>query len=145
MALMRQKWFGVVLLLAATATVLGQVATGRDEGDSQSRASATANVPGTAPAIFQIGGDVKAPKLIHQVDPQYSKRAKKKKISGTVKVDLYVDDKGLPQNVHVTQGVGYGLDEQALLAVQGYRFEPATKNGVPVAVELQVQINFLLM
>jgi protein TonB len=34
------------------------------------------------------------------------------------------------------------LDEQAVKAVSQYTFQPATENGVPVAVELNVEVNF---
>ena len=49
---------------------------------------------------------------------------------------------GLPKNVHVMRGVGMGLDEKAIEAVRQYRFKPAMENGKPVAVELNVEVNF---
>jgi protein TonB len=44
--------------------------------------------------------------------------------------------------VHVLRGVGMGLDEKAVEAVQQYKFKPALKNGSPVAVYLNVEVNF---
>jgi protein TonB len=44
--------------------------------------------------------------------------------------------------VHVTRGVGMGLDENAVAAVKQYRFKPATENGKAVAVYLNVEVNF---
>jgi protein TonB len=35
-----------------------------------------------------------------------------------------------------------GLDEKAVEAVQQYKFKPAMKNGLPVAVYLRVEVNF---
>ena len=46
------------------------------------------------------------------------------------------------RGVHVLRGVGMGLDEKAVAAVQQYRFKPATQNGKPVAVYLNVEVNF---
>ena len=63
-------------------------------------------------------------------------------ISGVVVIGLYVDEKGYPRNVHVTRPCGHGLDEQAVLAVRQYRFAPGTKDGVPVPVELVVNVSF---
>ena len=48
----------------------------------------------------------------------------------------------MPQNVHVLHGVGMGLDEKAVEAVKQYRFKPAKENGKPVAVEMNVEVNF---
>jgi len=61
---------------------------------------------------------------------------------GVVTVSLIVDQHGLPQNVKVLRGVGMGLDEKAVEAVKTYRFKPATENGKPVAVYLNVEVNF---
>jgi protein TonB len=59
-----------------------------------------------------------------------------------VTVSTIVDQHGIPQNVHVTRGVGHGLDEKAVEAVKKYRFKPAMENGKPVAVYLNVEVNF---
>jgi len=61
---------------------------------------------------------------------------------GVVTVSIIVDTNGRPQNVHVTRGVGMGLDEKAMEAVRQYRFKPARENGKPVAVYLNVEVNF---
>jgi outer membrane biosynthesis protein TonB len=49
---------------------------------------------------------------------------------------------GCPQNVHVLRGVGMGLDERAIAAVKQYKFKPAMQGGRPVAVELNVEVDF---
>jgi protein TonB len=49
---------------------------------------------------------------------------------------------GVPQDVKVLRGLGLGLDEKAVEAVQGWRFKPATRGGEPVAVTAQVEVNF---
>jgi TonB family protein len=37
-----------------------------------------------------------------------------------------------------------GLDEKAVEAVQKWKFEPATKDGKPVPVELAIEVDFHL-
>ena len=64
------------------------------------------------------------------------------KFKGIVLVNLIVDAKGKPQDVHVLRGVGMGLDEKAIKAVKQYKFKPALLGGKPVPVELNVEINF---
>ena len=92
--------------------------------------------------VRQIGGGVSAPTLIYSVDPEFSEEARKAKFMGIVTVNLIVDPSGKPQNVHVTRPVGMGLDEQAIKAVQQYKFKPAMFGGKPVAVMMNVEVNF---
>ena len=92
--------------------------------------------------VRQVGGGVSEPKLIHEVEPEFSEEARKAKFMGNVLVSLVVDEHGVPQGVHVTRGVGMGLDEKAVDAVKQYRFRPATEGGKPVAVYLNVEVAF---
>jgi protein TonB len=93
-------------------------------------------------ALRKIGGGVSSPELIFKVDPEFSEEARKAKFMGIVLVNLIVDQNGNPQNVHVLRGVGMGLDEKAVAAVKQYKFRPAKEGGKPVAVELNVQVDF---
>jgi protein TonB len=92
--------------------------------------------------LAKIGGGVSAPVLLYQVEPEFSEEARKAKASGNVLVNLIVDQQGHPQNVHVLRGVGLGLDEKAIAAVKLYKFKPAMEGGKPVAVEMNVEVNF---
>jgi TonB family protein len=64
------------------------------------------------------------------------------KKGGTVLVYLEIDTSGNPVNVRILRGCGYGLDEEAVEAVRHYRFKPAKKDGVPVQVRMNVEVNF---
>ena len=92
--------------------------------------------------VKQIGGDVKGPVVIYQPEPEYTAEAKQAKFMGVVTVSIIVDKNGIPQNVHVTRGVGMGLDDKAVEAVKQYKFKPAVENGKPVAVFMNVEVNF---
>jgi protein TonB len=92
--------------------------------------------------LRRIGGGVSAPVPIYTPDPEFSEEARKAKFMGVVTVNLVVDEKGNPQRVRVARGVGMGLDEKALEAVRLYKFKPAMEGGKPVAVELNVEVNF---
>jgi protein TonB len=59
-------------------------------------------------------------------------------------LSLVVDITGKPQDVCLTQSVGYGLDAKAAEAVQEYQFNPAIKDGKPVAARIVVQVKFQL-
>jgi protein TonB len=92
--------------------------------------------------VKQVGGGVSAPVLLHSVEPEFSEEARKAKASGNVLVSLIVDPQGRPQSVRVLRGVGMGLDEKAIEAVKQYKFKPATEGGKPVAVQMNVEVEF---
>ena len=59
-------------------------------------------------------------------------------------LQLVVAATGLPQDIRITRSLGMGLDEKAIEAVKRWRFEPAKKDGHPVAVLISVEVDFTL-
>ena len=51
---------------------------------------------------------------------------------------------GHTQDIHVSQPLGYGLDEQATKTLRNWTFEPGTKDDQPVPVTIQVEMDFRL-
>ena len=51
---------------------------------------------------------------------------------------------GSTRNLTVVRSLGMGLDEKAMEAVRTWRFDPAKKDGRPVAVQMQIIVNFHL-
>ena len=92
--------------------------------------------------LRKIGGGVSAPVVLFAPEPEFSEEARKAKVAGNVLVYLQVDTQGRPQHVRVLRGIGLGLDEKAMEAVRQYKFKPAMENGHPVAVEMNVEVNF---
>ena len=91
-----------------------------------------------------FGGGVAAPKAIYQPEAEYSEEARKAKFNGEVKLSVIVGVDGLPRDIRVMRSVGLGLDEKAIEAVRKWRFEPARKEGQPVAVRVNVEVMFNL-
>lgn len=88
---------------------------------------------------------VSVPQLVSSPPPTYSEEGRKAKIEGSVVLILIVDEKGNPTNVRVVSRLGMGLDEKAVEAVRGWRFEPAFgKDGKPVAKKIAVEVDFRL-
>ncbi len=85
------------------------------------------------------------PQLISKVEPSYSAEALADKLSGSVLVSLIVGVDGVPSDIQIVKGLGEGLDEKAIEAVSQWRFKPGMKDGVPVAVKAQVNVNFRLL
>jgi TonB family protein len=92
--------------------------------------------------VMKVGGDVSAPIPISMPDPEFTEAARQAKLSGSVLVHLLVDQNGDPTDAQVMRGLGMGLDEQALEAVRHYKFRPAKKDGKPVVVEMNVEVQF---
>jgi len=94
---------------------------------------------------YRIGGGVSPPKLLFKVEPEYSEEARKAKFQGTVLLTVVVDEKGDPRDIRIIRPLGLGLDQKAIEAVQKWRFEPGKKEGKPVPVIAQVEVNFRLL
>jgi protein TonB len=43
------------------------------------------------------------------------------------------------------RSLGMGLDQKAIEAVRQWRFKPGMKNGMPVSVKVEVEVNFRLL
>ncbi len=99
---------------------------------------------GTGGGVFQIGGGVSAPRPIFTPEPEYSEEARRAKHQGTVVLWLVVGPDGRPRDLRVLRSLGLGLDERAMEAVRQWKFEPARKNGTPVAVRINVEVDFKL-
>ena len=99
---------------------------------------------GIGGGIFRVGGGVSAPRILYQPDPEYSEEARKAKYQGVCVLYLVVDAAGHPRDIRVAKSLGMGLDEKAVQAVATWRFEPAQKDGKPVAVAINVEVNFHL-
>ena len=95
--------------------------------------------------VYHIGGGVSAPVVLHQVEPEYSEEARKAKFSGTVLLKITVDTQGHVSDAHVVRGIGLGLDEKAIEAVNKWKFKPGTKNGAPVPVIATIEVSFRLL
>jgi TonB family protein len=93
---------------------------------------------------FRVGNGVSAPRALETPDPEYSEEARKAKYQGVVVLWLIVGPDGKPRDIRVSRPLGMGLDQKAIEAVQRWRFEPAQKDGHPVAVQINVEVNFRL-
>jgi len=94
--------------------------------------------------VFRVGGGVSAPRAIYAPDPQYSDEARKAKYQGTVVLWVVVGPEGRPRDIRVSRSLGMGLVEKAIEAVRQWKFEPALKDGHPVAVQVNIEVDFRL-
>jgi protein TonB len=77
--------------------------------------------------------------------PHYPKLSIERDEEGVVLVRALVDPSGAPQRVVIWKSSGYPLlDEAALKAVQGWRFEPMLREGRAIVSWVQVPVRFRL-
>jgi len=123
------------------------------------RTSATAEVrllaplpagsPSNANAVLKTcsgktTGCVFPPRIIYSVLPEASKATGDAKSSVTAVLQLIVTSEGKAEQVKVVKSLGPTMDQKAIDAVQKWKFEPATKDGKPVAVQIEILVDFHL-
>jgi TonB family protein len=82
------------------------------------------------------------PFLLHTVDADFVDPFVRHPWVQVAVVTVLVGEDGLPKDVRVRRGLGFGLDEKAAAAVQRYRFFPATEKGKPVAAREDITVSF---
>jgi len=87
---------------------------------------------------------VVGPKVTYQTDPEFSEQARKAAEQGNVTVSLVVGTDGKPRNIKVECSSVPDLNGKAIEAVNSWRFEPGTRDGKPVMVEIAVEVEFHL-
>jgi TonB family protein len=107
----------------------------------------TTNDPGstdTDEPTFRVGPDtkVKAPRAKLTSAPAYSEIAQYENFKGIAVVNVVVGTDGKVHRFRLLRPLGMGLDEIAQSTVQTWRFQPATHNGQPVAVEMNIEVAF---
>jgi len=85
---------------------------------------------------------VTAPVVIFKAAPEYTHEARRSRIEGTVVLFVEVGPDGTAHNIKIIHSLDPGLDEKAIEAVRKWKFLPGEKEGVPVSVAAQIQVNF---
>lgn len=139
---------------------------GRDNGPQPIRGLSTGVTGGTGPTTARPVGAIQiakatpppsiasaqptataakvAPKLLFKPRPEYTEEARQLHLEGTVYVKIHVAASGAVSVVGVQSGLGHGLDQSAIKAVQSMRFQPALQNGQPADWDGVVNVNFQL-
>jgi homoserine O-acetyltransferase/O-succinyltransferase len=94
--------------------------------------------------VYRVGNGVTAPRKISGDQPSYTDYARSHHISGDVLLWAIVWADGSVKAIRVQRGVEPSLDQSAVETVRTWRFEPAMKDGQPVAVQLNIEVTFRL-
>ena len=82
------------------------------------------------------------PHLIHSTELKFSNEAKESRRAGMGVIGVRVNRAGIPVGAQIIRAIGFGLDENAVEAVEQYRFQPAMRDGTPLTVRLNIEVHF---
>lgn len=145
-----RRAFAVNVVVFTLLLGTGRALTAADEKDSQTDNSKDSSgkkdekVPTEGP-VYEPGGDVTRPKLVHYVEPAPSNLSKERFVDGTVRLSAVVTAEGKTSDLRILRGLNGSQDRTAMDAVAQWRFEPGTKNGQPVNVRVTVEVEFHLL
>jgi len=76
------------------------------------------------------------------VNPEVARSELPPGVQGDVVVEVTIDARGNIVEKRILQRIGYGIDEKVLAALEGWRFTPATQDGVPIPSQHDIHFHF---
>jgi protein TonB len=99
--------------------------------------------PPPPPRVVRVGGQIKAPRLLKNITPEYPELAARANLSGLVILELRVSEDGVVKSAQVLRSHPL-FDEPALAAVRQWRYAPLLLNGVASEFIVNVTVSFRL-
>jgi len=96
-------------------------------------------------AVIFGGTTITNTMLRDRKQPVYTEQARRNRIEGTVTLSLIVGTDGAPSEIRVEHSLDAGLDQNAVAAVQQWRWDPARMNGKAVRTLNSVRVSFKLL
>jgi TonB family protein len=88
-----------------------------------------------------VGPPLTPPRILAHQQARLSDEARKANYRGVVDFSLILDSTGQAKNIRIVSPIGFGLDQRAFHALEGWKFSPAEKDGKPVAIPMQVEVD----
>jgi TonB family protein len=128
---------------------IGDLGKGHGVGDDEGPGAPGCCGPGPGggglpPGVRASSPGVSAPSCPVQVEPNYSDEARRAKIQGAVILAVTIQKDGSIETNKILQSLGYGLDEEAQKVLNKWKCVAAKYNGQPVALPIQIRVNFHL-
>ena len=89
-------------------------------------------------------GRLSAPEPRLKVDPKYIRAAADERVEGTVTLYAVIQRDGRVRDIELVESLDDRLDDSAMAALAQWKFHPATKLGIPVEVDVLIDIPFRL-
>lgn len=101
--------------------------------------------PGPGPEPIKVGGNVRAPRKLHDVKPVYPPAMRKAGREGIVPMEAIIGRDGAVHAIRVLSAqIHPDFAVAAADAVRQWRFDPTLLNGEPVEVVMNVSVEFSL-
>ena len=103
--------------------------------------------PKSVSTVYTTDDDgLQNPRLLEETTPQYTDAAQGRQIEGEVWLEAVVRPDGTVGDIRVTKSLDmkYGLDVAAVIAAKQWRFDPGTRDGEPVAMQVGIALEFHL-
>lgn len=94
-------------------------------------------------SVQRVPAKVMAARIESQVQPKYPEQAKKKRIQGTVVLNVEIGKDGTVDDVKVASGPKE-LRQSALVAVRQWTYKPYLLDGSPVEVDTTISVVYTL-
>jgi Ca-activated chloride channel homolog len=121
---------------SSTATIA--TGSGGGVGSGQGTGIGPGYGGGIGGGVYRVGGGVSAPTPIYSPAPKCPQAG----CQGMVDVWALVGPDGKVRDVKIARSAGGGMDAAALTAVRKWKFQPAMKDGRPVACQINIQVAF---
>ncbi|MBY0497329.1 MAG: energy transducer TonB [Cyanobacteria bacterium] len=93
--------------------------------------------------VYRPGGGASAPTVLREVKPRYNAEAMRMRIQGSVILEAVVQRDGTLRDIRVVRSLDPGgLDQEAVLAAEQWRFNPGRFAGEPVDVLVTIMLDF---
>ena len=102
------------------------------------------NEPDDPDHVYPLLQVTERARVLAKPEPQYTEEARRNAITGSVVLRVVFSRTGEVTNIRAVQPLPFGLTERAIAAARLIRFRPATRDGRPVNVYMQLEYNFNL-
>jgi TonB family protein len=147
------KWFKsydrtrelAVATRAAGDRAVAEAVAGKEKAEAlaaKERAAVAASRARASLTPVRVGGQIKPPTKIKDVQPVYPVIAKTARVGGVVTIEATIGPDGAVTETNVVRSVPL-LDQAALDAVRQWEYTPTLQNGRPVPVVVTIAVNFV--
>lgn len=133
-----------ILLIAPTLTFAAEEAKPpappAEPAAEEATAASTTAAAEEAPIELEPG--ITPPVKLSGPAPKYTEAANRKNVQGKVNLRVAIDRDGNVTTVELKRTLPMGLGESAVEAVRQWKYKPALRDGMPVAVWIGVELDF---
>ena len=94
--------------------------------------------------VYRVPEVTQRARVLSKPEPQYTEAARKNQVTGSVVLSVIFTESGEVTSIRAVRTLPDGLTERAIAAARLIRFIPASRNGHPVSVYMNLEYNFNL-